>query len=227
MDYFNEDGAILLIDKPLGWTSFDVVKKIRGSGKFKKVGHAGTLDPLASGLLILCMGKMTKQIEKYQAQEKEYTGTFTLGNTTPSYDLETQFDGTFELDHITDELMESAVKEMTGFIEQTPPIFSAVKVNGQRAYDAARKGEDLKLKTRIVEIKVFEIDRTNFPNIDFRIICSKGTYIRSMANDFGKLLNSGAHLSKLRRTKIGEFSVENAEDVLIASEKIKIARESL
>ncbi len=227
MDYFNENGAVLLIDKPLGWTSFDVVKKIRSAGKFKKVGHAGTLDPLASGLLILCMGKMTKQIEKYQAQEKEYTGTFTLGSTTPSYDLETEIDHTFPTDHISDEMLSSVVNQLTGFIEQTPPIFSAIKVKGRRAYDAARKGEDLKLKARTVEIKSFEIDKTNFPNIDFRIVCSKGTYIRSMAFDFGKLLNSGGHLSKLRRTKIGDFSVENAEDVLVAAEKIRIARESL
>jgi tRNA pseudouridine55 synthase len=227
MDYFNENGAVLLIDKPLGWTSFDVVKKIRSAGKFKKVGHAGTLDPLASGLLILCMGKMTKQIEKYQAQEKEYTGTFTLGSTTPSYDLETEIDHTFPTDHISDEMLSSVVNQLTGFIEQTPPIFSAIKVKGRRAYDAARKGEDLKLKARTVEIKSFEIDKTNFPNIDFRIVCSKGTYIRSIAFDFGKLLNSGGHLSKLRRTKIGDFSVENAEDVLVAAEKIRIARESL
>jgi tRNA pseudouridine55 synthase len=227
MDYFNENGAVLLIDKPLDWTSFDVVKKIRSSGKFKKVGHAGTLDPLATGLLILCMGKMTKQIEKYQAQEKEYTGTFTLGSTTPSYDLETEIDQSFATEHITNDMLASAVKELTGFIEQTPPIFSAIKVKGQRAYDAARKGEELKLKARTVEIKTFEIDNTNFPNIDFRIVCSKGTYIRSMAFDFGKLLNSGGHLSKLRRTKIGDFSVENAEDVLVAAEKIRIARESL
>ncbi|MCL4165933.1 UNVERIFIED_CONTAM: hypothetical protein GTU68_057330, partial [Idotea baltica] len=195
MDYFNENGAVLLIDKPLNWTSFDVVKKIRGSGKFKKVGHAGTLDPLASGLLILCMGKMTKQIEKFQAQEKEYIGTFMLGKTTPSYDSETRFDAEFPIEHINEVLIQEAVQKLSGFIEQVPPIFSAVKVDGKRAYEAARKGEEIKLKVRTVEIKAFEVDQSNFPEIAFRIVCSKGTYIRSMANDFGKLLNSGAYLS--------------------------------
>lgn len=227
MDYFDENGTVLLIDKPLNWTSFDAVKKIRWAGKFKKVGHAGTLDPLATGLLILCTGKKTKQIEQYQAQEKEYTGTFTLGTTTPSYDLETEFDQKFPTEHITKEALNEAVSKMTGFIKQTPPIFSAVKVNGKRAYEAARKGEDIKLKIREVEIKAFEIDDANFPLISFRIVCSKGTYIRSMANDFGKLLNSGAHLSSLRRTKIGNFSVDNAEDVLAVAEKIRTIRESL
>ncbi|MGK0138986.1 MAG: tRNA pseudouridine55 synthase [Algoriphagus sp.] len=227
MDYFNENGAFLLIDKPLNWTSFDVVKKIRSSGKFKKVGHAGTLDPLASGLLILCMGKMTKQINKYQAQEKEYIGSFTLGKTTPSYDLETEFDSEYPTEHITLELIQEAVAKLTGFIEQIPPIFSAVKVNGRRAYDAARKGEKIKLKIRTVEVKTFEIEPSKFPIIEFRIVCSKGTYIRSMANDFGKLLQSGAHLSSLRRTKIGNFDVSDAEDVLMAAEKINKARESI
>lgn len=227
MDYFNEDGCVLLIDKPLEWTSFDVVKKIRTAGKFKKVGHAGTLDPLASGLLILCVGKKTKEIDKYQAQEKEYVGTFTLGKTTPSYDLETEFDATFPTEHITKTAIDQAVNQLSGIISQTPPIFSAVKVKGQRAYDAARKGENIKLKTREVEIKEFEVDQSNFPEIAFRIVCSKGTYIRSIANDFGKLLDSGAYLSSLRRTKIGNFSVENAQDVLLASAQIKSIRESL
>ena len=227
MDYFNENGAVLLIDKPLNWTSFDVVKKIRSSGKFKKVGHAGTLDPLATGLLILCMGKMTKQIEKFQAQKKEYTGTFTLGKTTPSYDIETEFDAEYPTEHITEELIMEAVNNLTGHIEQVPPIYSAVKVNGRRAYDAARKGEYIKLKVRTVEINTFEVDQSNFPTIGFRIVCSKGTYIRSMASDFGKLLQSGAHLSSLRRTKIGDFDVNDAEDVLVAAEKIKEARESI
>lgn len=227
MDYFNENGTVLLIDKPLKWTSFDAVKKIRWAGKFKKVGHAGTLDPLATGLLILCTGKKTKEIEKYQAQEKEYTGTFTLGATTPSYDLETEFDQEFPTEHITKEALTAAVDKMTGLIEQTPPIFSAVKVNGRRAYDAARKGEDIKLKVREVEIKAFEIDDANFPVIAFRIVCSKGTYIRSMANDFGKLLDSGAHLSSLRRTKIGDFSVDDAEDVVEVADKMRTIRESL
>jgi tRNA pseudouridine55 synthase len=227
MDYFNENGAVLLIDKPLGWTSFDVVKKIRSAGKFKKVGHAGTLDPLATGLLILCMGKMTKQIETFQTQEKEYTGTFTLGNTTPSYDLETEFNETFPTEHITSEMLNNVVKQMTGLIEQTPPIYSAVKVNGRRAYESARKGEDVKLKVRTVDIKVFEIDKTLFPKISFKIVCSKGTYIRSMANDFGKKLQSGAYLSELRRTKIGNFSINDSLEVIEAAEKINIARESL
>lgn len=227
LDVYNENGAVLLLDKPLGWTSFDVVNKIRYAGKFKKVGHAGTLDPLATGLLILCVGKMTKQIETFQAQVKEYTGTFTLGKTTPSFDLETEFDGEYTTDHITSEKLQEAKEQLTGTIEQTPPAHSAIKVNGKRAYESARKGQEVALKSRSVTVSEFEIDSKDFPIIQFRIVCTKGTYIRTIANDFGKILNSGAHLSSLRRTKIGEFGVENAEDVLSLAQKINSIRESL
>lgn len=204
---------VILIDKPYEWTSFGVVKKVRYFGKYKKVGHAGTLDPLATGLLILCTEKKTKEIEQYQAQEKEYTGSLVLGKTTPSIDLETEFDAEYPTDHITPEKLAEAVKNLSGFIQQTPPQFSAVQVNGQRAYDAARKGETLEIKSRTVEIKEFEIDASQFPSIAFRIVCSKGTYIRSLVSDFGKLLNSGAYLSSLRRTRIGEFHVNDAVSV--------------
>ena len=227
MDYFDEQGCVILVDKPLEWTSFDVVNKIRYAGKFKKVGHAGTLDPLATGLLILCAGKKTKQIDTYQAQEKEYTGKLVLGKTTPSVDLETEFDAEFPVEHITEEDLETARKSFTGLIEQTPPVHSAVKVKGKRAYQAARKGEEIKLKSRKVEIKEFDIDSTDFPEIGFRVVCSKGTYIRSLVADFGKALNSGAYLSELRRTRIGGFSVENAECVEELADKIKELRESL
>lgn len=201
---------VILIDKPYEWTSFGVVKKVRYFGRFKKVGHAGTLDPLATGLLILCTEKKTKDIEQYQAQEKEYTGTLVLGKTTPSVDLETEFDAEFPTDHISAEDLQTVVKQLTGFIEQTPPQYSAVKVDGQRAYAAARKGDTVAIKSRTVEVKEFEIDAVAFPEISFRIVCSKGTYIRSMVADFGKLLGSGAYMSSLRRTRIGEFRVEDA-----------------
>ncbi|KPM49831.1 tRNA pseudouridine(55) synthase TruB [Jiulongibacter sediminis] len=227
MDYFDEQGCVILVDKPLEWTSFDVVNKIRYSGKFKKVGHAGTLDPLATGLLILCAGKKTKQIDTFQAQEKEYTGKLVLGKTTPSVDLETEFDGEFPVEHISEEDLESARQSFTGFIEQTPPVHSAVKVKGKRAYEAARKGEEIKLKSRTVEIKEFDIDTSNFPEVSFRVVCSKGTYIRSLVSDFGKALKSGAYMSELRRTRIGEFSVDDAEGVIELADKIKELRESL
>ncbi|WP_304234539.1 tRNA pseudouridine(55) synthase TruB [Jiulongibacter sediminis] len=227
MDYFDEQGCVILVDKPLEWTSFDVVNKIRYSGKFKKVGHAGTLDPLATGLLILCAGKKTKQIDTFQAQEKEYTGKLVLGKTTPSVDLETEFDGEFPVEHISEEDLESARQSFTGFIEQTPPVHSAVKVKGKRAYEAARKGEEIKLKSRTVEIKEFDIDTSNFPEVSFRVVCSKGTYIRSLVSDFGKALKSGAYMSELRRTRIGEFSVDDAQDVIELADKIKELRESL
>lgn len=227
MDLYAESGSVLLIDKPLTWTSFDVVKKLRYAGKFKKVGHAGTLDPLATGLLILCLGKMTKQIESYQAQEKEYTGTFELGKTTPSFDLELEVDQTYPTDHITTDLIEQTRLTFLGKITQTPPVYSAVKVKGRRAYDAARAGEEIKLKSREVEISNFEIDDTNFPVIEFRINCSKGTYIRSIARDFGIALKSGAVLTSLRRTKIGEHSVANALTIEEALDTITKQRESL
>ncbi|TMM32428.1 tRNA pseudouridine(55) synthase TruB [Polaribacter aestuariivivens] len=214
-----KNGQVLLIDKPLTWTSFQVVNKLRWEIKqrFKlkkiKVGHAGTLDPLATGLLIICTGKQTKQIDTYQGQIKEYTGTFTVGATTPSYDLETAINETFPTEHISKELLEETTKQFIGEIQQKPPIFSAIKKDGKRLYELARKGETTEIKARTVSVLEFEITNINLPKVDFRIVCSKGTYIRSLAFDFGKALNSGAHLSVLRRTKIGNFSVENALSV--------------
>lgn len=203
-------GEIILIDKPLGWTSFQAVKKVKWLIKAKKVGHAGTLDPLATGLLILCTEKKTKEIESIQAQEKEYTGTITLGATTPSYDLETEPNEFFPTSHITPELVQATLGKFIGEISQIPPLFSAIKVDGKRAYTMARSGSDHELKPRTIHIREFEITRFEIPEIDFRVCCSKGTYIRSLAFDFGKALGSGGYLSALRRTKIGAFSVENA-----------------
>ncbi len=210
MSYNFVDGEVLLIDKPLGWTSFDVVRKIRNKIKVKKVGHAGTLDPLATGLLVVCTGKKTKTIESIQATEKEYTGTITLGSTTESYDLEKEFNGEYAIDHITEKLIFDSTQEFLGDIEQIPPIHSAIKVDGQRVYKKARKGELVELKPRPVTIYEFEIVKIEMPNVHFRIRCSKGTYIRSIAHDFGKALNSGAHLSSLRRTKVGDYDVKKA-----------------
>ncbi len=212
-------GKVLLIDKPLNWTSFQVVNKIRWHIKQKfdlkkiKVGHAGTLDPLATGLLIICCGKKTKNINDYQALVKEYTGTITLGATTPSYDLETEIDKTYPIDHITETLLRKTAQDFIGSIQQKPPIFSAIKKDGKRLYELARKGETTEIKSRLVTISEFELTKIDFPNISFRVVCSKGTYIRSLAYDFGKALNSGAHLSKLRRTKIGDFTVEKSKTV--------------
>jgi len=203
-------GEIILIDKPYGWSSFQAVKKVKWLLKAKKVGHAGTLDPLATGLLILCTEKKTKEIESIQAQEKEYTGTITVGATTPSYDMETEPNQFFPFDHINSELIQTIVPQFLGDITQIPPLFSAIKVDGKRAYTLARKGSDHELKSRVVNIREFEITRIKLPEIDFRVSCSKGTYIRSLAFDFGKALGSGAYLSALRRTKIGQYSVENA-----------------
>jgi len=208
-----EEGAVILIDKPYRWTSFDVVRKIRNTIHIKKIGHAGTLDPLATGLLILCTGKMTKQIDSYQAQEKEYTGKLVLGKTTPSVDLETDFDQTFETCHISGEMLQWASGKLTGTLQQIPPIYSAIQVGGQRVYKKARKGETVVLKPREVQVSVFEISYENFPVIDFKIICSKGTYIRSLVRDFGEMLNSGAYLAELRRTRIGIFEIEKAQTV--------------
>lgn len=205
-----DEGEVILIDKPLTWTSFDVANKLKRACKFKKIGHAGTLDPLATGLLILCTGKKTKQIDTYQAQEKEYTGTMVLGKTTPSVDLETEFDAEFPTDHITPEVLESAKLALTGSITQVPPIYSALRVDGERLYKKARRGEEVEIKKRNVEISLFEIDAKDFPSVDFRIICSKGTYIRSMVRDFGQLAGSGAYLSALCRTRIGAFELKNA-----------------
>lgn len=210
-------GKILLIDKPLTWSSFQAVNKIKYTLKRKhnlpksfKIGHAGTLDPLATGLLIICTGKFTKKIPELQGMTKEYTGTFCLGATTPSYDLETEIDNTYPTKHLTEELIYNTAKQFIGEIEQKPPIFSAIKKDGKRLYEHARKGEEVEITARKVVIHEFEITKIALPEINFRVVCSKGTYIRSLAYDFGLTLNSGAYLSALRRTKIGEFSVENA-----------------
>ncbi len=216
-DYLS--GHVLLIDKPLNWTSFQVVNKLRWeirqafNIKKIKVGHAGTLDPLASGLLVICTGKMTKQIDTFQGQIKEYTGTFTLGGTTPSYDLESQINETFETKHIAEASIHETTKQFIGDIQQFPPIFSALKKDGKRLYEYARAGESVEIKPRQIHISEFEITNINNLNLDFRVVCSKGTYIRSLANDFGKALQSGAHLSALRRTKIGEFNVDNGMSI--------------
>lgn len=210
-----QSGQVLLIDKPLNWTSFQAVNKLRWeirqafNIKKIKVGHAGTLDPLATGLLVVCTGKMTKQIDTFQGQIKEYTGTFVLGGTTPSYDLETEINETFPTKHITDDLIHEATSQFIGEIQQFPPVFSALKKDGKRLYEFARAGEAVEIPSRTVNVSEFEITGINDLNINFRVVCSKGTYIRSLANDFGKALNSGAHLSALRRTKIGDFNVED------------------
>ena len=215
-----QEGRVLLIDKPLNWTSFQVVNKIRWlikqqfSIKKIKVGHAGTLDPLATGLLILCTGKFTKKIETYQAQVKEYTGTITLGATTPSYDLESEIDEKFDISGISEADILKNTQQFLGKIQQQPPIFSALKQNGKRLYEYAREGSKIEIPSRAVTITEFEITKIELPCIEFRIVCGKGTYIRSLAHDFGKSLNNGAHLSSLRRTKIGEFRVEDALSVL-------------
>lgn len=211
-----QTGKVLLIDKPLLWTSFDAVNKIRYTIKHKtglkkiKVGHAGTLDPMATGLLIICTGKFTTRINEFQDQEKEYTGTFTIGATRPSFDLETEIDQMFDFQHITPEMIETARLSFLGEQEQYPPIYSAIKVDGKPIYKAARKGIEVEVKPRQINIIEFEVTEINLPEIHFRIKCSKGTYIRSIANDFGKALDNGAYLSSLRRTKNGKFDVDNA-----------------
>lgn len=211
------DGQILLIDKPLKWSSFQAVNKLKytlkrelGLPKKFKIGHAGTLDPLATGLLIICTGKFTKRITEIQSQSKEYTGTFMLGATTPSYDLETEINQTFPINHIDENLIQSTLVQFIGEIDQKPPVFSAIKKDGIRMYEHARAGAEIEMESRKTTIHEFEITRIELPEIDFRVVCSKGTYIRSLANDYGKALNSGAHLAVLRRTKIGDFDVLNA-----------------
>ena len=206
-----EDGNFLLLNKPIEWTSFDVVNKLRYLLKTKKIGHAGTLDPLATGLLIICTGKMTKRIDEFQGLEKEYTGKLVLGQTTPSYDLETEPTPPLEISHITNNQIVTAANSFLGKIQQVPPIHSSVKVNGKRAYALARKGQEVILKPREVEIKEFEITNIAKPSVAFRVVCSKGTYIRSLANDLGGILGVGAHLSELCRTRIGDFQLKNAE----------------
>ena len=211
-----QKGALILIDKPYQWTSFDVVKSIKGQArritgiKRIKVGHAGTLDPLATGLLLICTGKKTKEIESFQAQEKEYTGTIYLGATTPCFDLEQEVDKRFDISEITEDQVKNTTARFLGEIEQTPPIFSAIKIDGKRAYEYARNDEEVKIKSKKISIYEFKLTRVELPEIDFRIRCSKGTYIRSIARDFGLALNNGAHLTALRRTKIGDFKVEDA-----------------
>ena len=204
------DGKVLLIDKPLRWTSFDVIRKIRNLIRIKKVGHAGTLDPLATGLLIVCTGKFTKKINEYMAQEKEYTGTITLGATTPTYDLESEPQNFKQFDHFSIEQLQKAAQLLTGAILQTPPIHSAIKKEGKRVYELARKGVDVKLEARPVTISDFKITKADLPNVEFRVVCSTGTYIRSMANDFGELLGCGGYLSSLCRTRIGNFLLKDA-----------------
>lgn len=206
---------VLLINKPLTWTSFDVVNKLRYTiskkiGQRIKVGHAGTLDPLASGLLIICTGKMTKQIDDFTGMDKEYTGTFFLGATTPTYDSEMEPDALFSIEHVDEHLLRQAVASLTGVLQQMPPVYSAIKIDGKAAYAQARKGKDVEMKSRTVEIKEFEITRIDLPEVDFRVVCSKGTYIRSLAYDFGKALNSGAYLKALCRTKIGRFDLKDS-----------------
>ncbi|MFV5698136.1 tRNA pseudouridine(55) synthase TruB [Flavobacterium sp. ZT3R17] len=214
------EGQIILIDKPLHWTSFQAVNKLKwalitklGLPKKFKIGHAGTLDPLATGLLLVCTGKFTKRITELQGQAKEYTGTFYIGATTPSYDLETEIDQTFPTEHIDEALIEETLKQFLGEIDQKPPIYSAIKKDGIRLYEHARAGETVEIATRKTTIHEFEITRIALPEVDFRVVCSKGTYIRSLAFDFGKAMNSGSHLTALRRTKIGDYNVNNGMDV--------------
>ncbi len=219
-------GTTILFHKPIGWTSFDLVKKVRNiiksNKKIKKikVGHAGTLDPLADGLLIICTGRFTKKIEEIQQQQKIYTGEITLGGTTPSFDRETEINKTFETSHITEKLLIESCKTFEGKIMQKPPIFSALKREGKRLYQHARQGTYIEIKAREVNIEKFEITSINIPKIEFRVICSKGTYIRSLANDFGEKLKCGAYLSKLRRVQIGKFKLDEAFTINNFQEKI-------
>jgi len=219
MKFDFQAGETLLVDKPLHWTSFDVVNKLRWNLKQKlgikkfKVGHAGTLDPLASGLLIICTGKNTKKIDQFVLEDKTYTGTILVGKTTPSYDLETEYNQEFPINHITPELLEEVRVSFIGEQDQVPPIFSAKQIDGKRAYDLARPGKEVVLKANKIHISTFDIDTTSFPEIDFKITCSKGTYIRSIANDFGERLQSGAALIALRRTASGSFYIENSKSV--------------
>tara|TARA_B100001063_G_scaffold239258_1_gene262591 strand:- start:159 stop:854 length:696 start_codon:yes stop_codon:yes gene_type:complete len=214
-----KEGKLLLIDKPLKWTSFQVVNKLRWQIKKTfdikkiKVGHAGTLDPLATGLLLVCTGKMTKQIQELQDQKKVYSGTITLGSTTPSYDLETDINQKFSTNHICENILRETTKQFIGEIEQYPPLYSAIKKDGKRLYEYARLGQDIDIKPRKIFIESFKISNFQNQKVDFEVQCGKGTYIRSLANDFGKALNSGAHLSSLRRTKIGDFSINDAIEI--------------
>ena len=226
------EGQILLIDKPLHFTSFQAVNKLKytlinkvGLPKKFKIGHAGTLDPLATGLLLVCTGKFTKRITELQGQAKEYTGTFYIGATTPSYDLETEIDQTFPVAHINEALIHETVKQFLGEIDQVPPIFSAIKKDGVRLYEHARAGESVEIASRKTTIHEFEITRIALPEINFRVVCSKGTYIRSLAFDFGKAMQSGSHLTALRRTKIGDYNVINGVDVIAFEESLTQSKE--
>ena len=216
-----EEGQVLLINKPLNWTSFDAVRKIRNLIRIKKVGHAGTLDPLATGLLIVCTGKFTKRINEFMAQEKEYTGTFTLGATTPTYDLESVPENPKSYDTLTEAAIKEVTRKFTGEIMQVPPAHSAIKVDGKRVYELARQGKEVKLEPRKLFIKEFEIVNVDLPVIHFRVVCSTGTYIRSLANDFGAALGCGGYLSSLCRTRIGEFDIKNAMSMIEFEEKVK------
>lgn len=220
--YDFRSGEVLLIDKPLKWTSFQVVNKMKyliknhpsqlldGKRIQPKIGHAGTLDPLATGLLIVCTGKQTKKIEQYQALEKEYTGTFYMGATTPCFDLEKAIDARYPTEHLTEELIYKTAEQFTGIQEQTPPLFSAIKIDGKRAYELARAGKEAEIKPKKITIHEFKITRLALPEVDFKVICSKGTYIRSLARDFGLALGTGAHLTALCRTRIGAYKLEDA-----------------
>lgn len=214
-------GKVLLIDKPLHWTSFDAVRKIRNLIRIKKVGHAGTLDPLATGLLIICTGKYTKRINEYMAKEKEYTGSFVLGATTPTYDLESEPENQQPINGIDTAAIEQAAVQLTGEIMQVPPAHSAIKKDGVRVYELARQGKEVKLDPRKITIHAFEIVKVELPVVHFRVVCSTGTYIRSLANDIGQILGCGAYLSSLCRTRIGEFEVKDAEQIIEFEENLK------
>jgi len=220
------EGRVLLINKPLRWTSFDAVRKIRNLIRIKKVGHAGTLDPLATGLLIVCTGRFTKKINEYMAKEKEYTGSFTLGSTTPTYDLESEPGNFKSLDGIDEEAIKAATAAFTGEIMQVPPAHSAIKIDGKRVYELARKGVEVKIDPRKVTIYEFEITSVELPVVQFRVVCSTGTYIRSLANDFGAALGCGGYMSSLCRTRIGEFRLENAITPAELEEEIRAAAAS-
>ena len=224
MDELSEvQDKFYVINKPKEWSSFDVVKKIRNMGRFKKIGHAGTLDPLATGILIMCVGKYTKKIDYFQSLPKTYTGKLVLGKTTPSIDLETEFDGDYSIEHIHEVMMEEVRLSFLGAIQQVPPIYSAIKLNGQRLFTHARKGvnaDDLQIKIRDVEVYLMDIDTAHFPEISFEIECSKGTYIRSIVRDFGLKCNSGAYMSELVRTKIGDWGLDKAQEVATFNSEI-------
>ena len=219
-----EEGKVILINKELRWTSFDVVKKIRNLLGVKKVGHAGTLDPLATGLLIVCAGKMTKQINKFMDQEKEYTGTMVIGKTTPSVDLETEIEAIKPIDHITKDDVIATSTNFVGKLMQIPPIYSALKKDGEPLYKKARKGENVKIDSREVESKEFEITKIDLPEVQFRLVCSKGFYVRSLVRDIGEALGVGAYLSKLVRTRIGDLRLEDAVTVNEFQNSLQIPR---